>query len=79
MSGTASDLKHECGLQGFDPYYDVCQKCETEKLIKEGLPEEDAREVAKLRSFSSGRPHEMGPIQKHFREKLRTKLASLGL
>lgn len=69
--------RHSCGLQGFDPAWDVCQVCERHNLLEEGLSEEDAAKIAKLKALSSGRPNEMGSIERGFREELEEALEEI--
>jgi len=78
MADVQTEIKHSCGLQGFDPYFDICELCEYRRLLNKDFSEEDAAEIAHLKYFSSGRPSEIGPIERYFKEELRKKLASLG-
>ncbi len=77
MPDMQREIEHSCGLQGFDPNFDVCERHEYERLLKEGYSEEDAAEIAKLKYLSSGKPYESSPIDDYFREMLRAKLESI--
>ncbi len=77
MSDSSVLSGHMCGMQGFDPSYDVCPACRRSQLVDEGVSEENAEEVAMLSHLASGRPEETGPIRHRFAKELAEKMASL--
>ena len=70
--------QHMCGLQGFNPYYDICPAHEKQSLMQEeGYSEEQAERITVLKFLSGGEPFLTNPIRDHYSEELREYLNNL--
>ena len=71
------ETRHSCGLQGFDPAWDICEVCKKGQLMEEGLSEVDAARIARLEARSCGRPTEIGLIERAFKKELQEALEEI--